>query len=345
MRLAGEALRAAGVSSILVVHGTFAGLDALGLASALGRLIPAAPRALGWLSKKIVDSLMGENGNYTPKYVKLFEKALAGGGTVQIPVRRFNWSGENHHLGRADAAVRLLHALHALGGNEAKRVILWGHSHAGNVFALLTNLLGSGAAEREAFFEAARVYYARPTLGGSHTEVWEDVRKLLARESQPLGRLQVDIANFGTPVRYGWDPAGYGHLLHFVHHRQGEGTPAHRAHFPQHVDDVLEAQHGDYVQHAGIAGTNFAPPILAWRAWLADRRLHALLQPEYSTRDLLDRLQQGMRVAHGGETLLVNYPQQPETIFTHLAGHAIYTRREWMLYHLEEIAKRWYGKA
>jgi len=344
MRLAGDAMRAADVGAIFLVHGTFAGTDGLGLVTALGRFIPGVARAFHGLMKSIVDGLAGENGNYTPEYGRLLENSLCHGGAERIPVRLFNWSSENHHLGRADGAVRLLDTLRALELPAHKRVILWGHSHAGNVFALLTNLLGEDQEAREKFFAAAEVYYRWPLLGWVDILVWEEMRKLLARERKPLGERPLDIVNFGTPIRYGWDRAGYAKLLHFVHHRPAPGHPPYRAKFPETVDEILEAKYGDYIQHLGIAGTNAMPPILAFRAWLADRRLHALLQPHLPAHGLLSRLKFGTRVADAGETLLVDYGHEHESLFTHMAGHAVYTRRKWMLFHTEEIVRRWYSK-
>ncbi len=343
MRAAGDAMRAANVGAIYLVHGTFAGNDALGLFTALGRILPGAAKVLRGLAKAIVDGVTGENGNYTPEYGRLMENSLCHGGAPRIPVRLFHWSSENHHLGRADGAVRLLDELHALQIPPIQRVILWGHSHAGNVFALLTNLLGANAEMRARFFEAAQVYYRWPLFGWADIRVWEQMEKLLARDLAPLAGRPLDIVNFGTPVRYGWDTAGYAKLLKFVNHRPAPGLPPYRAHFPESVDEILNAEYGDYVQHFGIAGTNAMPPVLAWRAWRADRNLHAMLQPHLPPHGLLSRLRFGVRVADAGETLLVDYGRTQESLLAHLAGHAVYTRREWMLFHTEEIVRRWYA--
>src|SRR5207237_3861948 len=100
---------------------------------------------------------------------------------------------------------------------------------------------------------------------------------------------------------------------------------------------------GDYVQQIGIAGTNVAPSIFAWRAWTADRRLNALLQPHLLARDLLARLMQGKRVPDEGSTLFVDYGPPSGGLLQHMAGHAVYTRQDWMLFHAEQVVKRLYG--
>ena len=108
--------------------------------------------------------------------------------------------------------------------------------------------------------------------------------------------------------------------------------------------DIGELKDGDYVQQLGIAGTNFPPTLFSWRAVLADVRLGRLLQAGIRKRNLLDRLLNGMRVPDEGTTLLVDYglPEGdagPEHVVKHLAGHAVYTRPEWMLFHAEETAQ------
>lgn len=336
-------MRAANVGAIYLVHGTFAGTDALGLFAALGRLMPGADKALRKVAKAIVDGVTGENGNYTAEYGRLLENSLSYHCAPRISVRLFNWSSENNHIGRADGAVRLLDELRSLNLPPGERVMLWGHSHGGNVFALLTNLLGADMEARAAFFEAAKDYYRWPLAGWVDIPVWERARTLLARESKPLGDRPLDIVTFGTPVRYGWNKSGYSKLLHFVHHRPAPGRSTYRAHFPETVDELLNAEYGDYVQHFGIAGTNAMPPLVAWRAWKADRKLNALLQPHLPPSALLSRLRFGVRVADAGETLLVDYGRTYEPLVKHLAGHAVYTRRDWMLCHIEEIVRRWYA--
>lgn len=98
------------------------------------------------------------------------------------------------------------------------------------------------------------------------------------------------------------------------------------------------------MQQVGIAGTNAMPAVLAWRAWLADQRLNRLLQPGLSPQDLLARLKLGVRVADKGTTLLVDYGPPAGNLAQHLAGHAVYTRHEWLLFHAEQVARRFYGE-
>lgn len=119
------------------------------------------------------------------------------GGEPGVELLSPTWSGQNHHLARADLAVRLLHQLLVRPLLPDQNVLLWGHSHAGNSFALLTNLLANHKSSVAQFFEAA-------AQGGvAH---WDEVRTNLksALSPHPLAR-RIFIAGFETPVRYGWD--------------------------------------------------------------------------------------------------------------------------------------------
>lgn len=343
MRAVGQALRSAGVAAIYLSHGTFVGNDALGVLGELARILPSAAQAVERFVPMLLARLTGEAGNYTTEYARLFEAAINARGQPRIPVRIFHWSSENHHLGRADGAVRLIDELANSDFQPGQRVLLWGHSHAGNMFALLTNLLAAEHAAIDEFFEAAEIYYRWPIVGAVDIPVWKRVEQLLHRQ-RPIGPAALDVATFGTPIRYGWDSDGYARLLHFVHHRPSEGLPAYRAPFPPRLQRVMHAADGDYVQQLGIAGTNISPSLFSWRAWLADRRLHRLLQEETGDASVLERFKAGAIVPQEGTTLLVDYGQQHGSIANHHAGHAVYTRKEWLLFHAEETIRRFYSE-
>jgi hypothetical protein len=169
------------------------------------------------------------------------------------------------------------------------------------------------------------------------------VRHLLGGERSPLGNVALDVATFGTPIRYGWNADGYARLLHFIHHRPAEGLPEYRAAFPPRLQDVVKGTHGDYIQQLGIAGTNTMPSILAWRAWMADQRLNRLLQDDTSVGGPLERFGAGAIVPDEGTTLLVDYGLPSGGIAQRLAGHAVYTRKRWLLFHAEEVVRRFYA--
>jgi hypothetical protein len=331
------------VGAIYLVHGTFAGFDALGLLAGLARAYPAGRAAIARIGKYLVDTVVNDAGNFTQAYAARLEEGLSHGCAAVIPVRTFAWSSENHHLGRADAAVRLLDELVTRRLPAGKRILLWGHSHGGNVFALLSNLLAGDGESNRRFFDAARVYYQWPATGFVDIPVWKRLEEALCSSSRLLEANPLDLVTLGTPIRYGWDACGYSRLLHFINHHPQPGVPPHLAVFPPRVEDVFRAAGGDYVQQVGIAGTNVMPSPVAWRSWTADRRLNALLQPGYSARDLVARLKLGARVHDSGTTLLLDYGPPKGNLAQHLAGHAVYTRYDWLTFHAEQVARWLYG--
>ena len=151
----------------------------------------------------------------------------------------------------------------------------------------------------------------------------------------------IDVVTFGTPVRYGWETSCLNSLTHFIHHRPAEGLPVFQAPFPPHLDDVVRCRHGDFVQQVGIAGTDFLPYLLSRTTRLAERRLSRLLQPGLRRRDVLERLKSGQRLHDQGTNLLVDYADDPKSLRATMIGHGIYTRREWLVFHAEEILRRW----
>lgn len=338
-------LRAGGVGAVYLVHGTFAGNDAAGILAEIGRFFPEYRDALATLAKSLVDTAFGDNGNYTSAYAAAFAEALNADGGEVIPVRNFSWSGENHHLGRADAAIRLLDALADEKVPEGKRILCWGHSHAGNAFALLSHLLTVDRATIDSFFAAAAWHYRVPLLGKIDVPVWDKISHLLREAPRPIVKAPLDFVTFGTPIRYGWSDGGYSRLLHFINHRPRPGQPLERAYWPPTIDDVRRAVDGDYVQQLGIAGTNTCPAVWSWRGWFADQRLGKLLQPEYSPLDLITRLRLGLRVPDAGRTLLVDYGPAEGNPAEHLAGHAVYTKLDWLPFHAAETARELYADA
>ena len=343
MQDVGTAFRAADVVRIYLIHGTLAGTDALGLLSELERLFPTAGDRLRQFEKQLVDALAGDRGNYTAGYAEELAEAINVPGRSRIEVRRFHWSSENHHLGRADGAVLLIDELASIRRHDGGRVLLWGHSHAGNVLALLTNLVAGDGATRRRFFKAACCFYRRPLTKAVDLPVWTSVQAILSKRGNPLLPLALDVVTFGTPIRYGWDCDGCVRLLHVVNHRPCDGLPAYQASFPPSLDDLFTAEGGDYIQQLGIAGTNFPPSVFSSRSWLAEQRLARLLQPGLRKRWLLSRLKVGRRVAEDGTTLLVDYGPPDGNIGRHLAGHAVYMQLDWLLFHAEEVARQFYN--
>ncbi len=336
MSVAGRSLDEACVADIYLVHGTIAGTDATGLHRAIFGLLPGLGAQMHSLRKQVVDAIFGDTGNYTDEFVTAFRSGIRSA-APRTRIHRFLWSGENHHLGRADAAVQLIDELSQLNLQAGHRVMLWGHSHAGNVFALLTNLVGSDPATRRLFLDATQDFQPHGAA-----ERWARVRRLLAENNdRPLCQMPIDIVTFGTPIRYGWETRGYDRLLHVINHHVIDAKDPIGLPFPPSAEQILSAATGDYFQQMFIAGTDLPPNPLAFRTRQLNRKLVAVVQREVGGA-LLERLQQGVRVPEEGLTLLVDYAAASPSDARSLAGHGVYTRLDWLPFHLTQVVENFY---
>jgi hypothetical protein len=340
---AGDAFRKAGVTAIYLLHGTFVGADASGWIRKLRRLWPYAGNQVEANVKRLLDTLMADAGNYTQAYAQRLQQSLSPDLKSRIPVHLCVWSSENHHIGRADGAVRFLSEL--LSYPPGSRIQIWSHSHGGNVMALLTNLIAADEETRERFFTACRCYYCWPWTKHVDLPAWKKAIAVFSDDDQRshVNSIRLDMVTFGTPIRYGWDRGGYDHLLHFVNHRSQNDQEPYAAVMPKKFEDVMNATGGDYIHQFAVAGSNLPPGLLSWRASLANRRLSGLVQGNVGETSIAARVTRGLRVANDGLTLLVDYQDNGPSFSAHLAGHAVYTREKWMAFHAAEIAQRFYG--
>ena len=321
MRSLGHRLTDAGIAEVTFVHGTFVGTDPFSLLGSIRELSPRVDASivdrLGLLLKGASDRLARDRGNFHRGYVDLF------GGAVDRPCSLFVWSSENSHTARLRAAVRLAHHLvakvDALSEPNAPRLLLVGHSHAGQVFALLLQLLTDC---RHA-----------PDLVRIAGQLGEDVDWLLLHLDR-LRKLQIDVVTFGTPVRYGWPARSREQLLHIVNHRGDEPTAGR-------LDGVPTTRDGDYIQQWGIAGSDLPATTAALRA--LNGQLDEQLGPGHAPRTWIELLERRKRVHDGGFTLLVDYrdasARGPNCFQTNF-GHAVYTRRSNMAFWVREVVRR-----
>ncbi|MDQ3231159.1 MAG: hypothetical protein M3Q07_05000, partial [Pseudobdellovibrionaceae bacterium] len=142
MKRVGQTIQKSDVKQIYFLHGTFTGSDPFNVLPPLKGLMPQFAQQWEQIienkMKRAVDKLARDIGNFLPDYVKLFEEAT----DHQIPCHTLHWSSANHHWGRLQGALRLIEDLHQRfpKGPEG-RILLIGHSHARQVFALFTQLL------------------------------------------------------------------------------------------------------------------------------------------------------------------------------------------------------------
>lgn len=314
----GRRLERAGVREIVFVHGTFVGDDPTSLLEAmrhyLHRLSPDLERAVRLVTRTRSASLVGDTANYTPEYVEIFAQAIGG----RIPCRLHVWPSANHHVARLRGAVTLAHSL--AGGRG--RALLIGHSHAGQLFALLTQLLFPSTT-REALVAVAREVDAAP----------DTLEPVLRRAS----RRRLDFVAFGAPPRYGWARHRRWRLLNVVNHRGAEPRAGR-------LLGVLSTADGDYIQQWGIAGSDF--PAGTARERELNVALDRILGDGLNIKEWLANVRHRLRVGCHGHTLLVDYGDQggglvPNCLET-LFGHGVYTTYEAMLFNAELLVEHLY---
>lgn len=344
---------------VVLVHGTFMGNDSFAIADTLRHMagssellkktLEALADGVQARGKAIADRFAGEIGNYTEEYRSRFQQLVGDDPAIQF--LRPTWSGQNHHLARADLAIRILCLLHELQPRDYQRVLLWGHSHAGNGFAILTNLLANDATSVSRFF-AASSFSEKPH--------WKRAQQILKTHDGPLPFARfTDIVAFGTPVRYGWDTGGCGSLIHVLHHRNFDvGDPWRTKPLfpPQPLTDVTSARYGDWVQAFGIAGTDLVPPMMQDADMAMQQVLEdGLADPEHEidtrfipmerVRKACARWKTGTRCHADGWNLLVDY--KPSGRKAHLVipieevmlGHGVATASDWLPSHLHLVTQ------
>ena len=365
-----------GIHHVELIHGTFAGSDPFGWIEFLTHMADESGGLIGESLRPMIEKLTtptivvsekltGGVANYSDEFAeKLIE--LTGG---QLSACRLTptWSSQNHHLARTELALKLLLRLEELYADGLalphERVMFWAHSHAGNGLALLSNLLANDRESVATFFDH---------LGDSLGELATKCRTILESIDGPHPAAQALIlVTFGTPVRYGWDPAGYCELLHVLHHKALDDEaptatiPAIRLGCPGNTfqenleplkngwKDVLMARRGDWLQLFAIAGTDLQPTLNRE----VNRQLGAFLEAdleEPTPQSFKDRIpvacrrwKTATRMHADGRNLMVKFDGFHMTRFGDarqaLVGHGIYTVTHWLPAQLDLIME-WLGR-
>lgn len=322
----GELLKKNAVRLILLVHGTFVGDDGLGLFDLIEPLNKSIAGTLKEEGKHIINKLAKDVGNYTPEYASAMENSLG----TNIPCELFVWSSGNYHLARIKGTVELAQTLaDKIVENHLEtsdRILLMGHSHAGQLFALLTTFLADDA-------NAQQLYEIMAKEDGLN----EDKSKL-TNNLAIIKTISLDIVTFGTPVRYTWGTYAKFRLKAIVNHRSNIG-----------MSGLLKTRDGDYVQQWGVEGTDIFPP----EELQLNDEFDSVLDTGRDSALLIASLEREERRhpkyadgTHVGESLLINYRDDslllPNCIKT-LFGHGVYTNYNAMLFNMATIAKDWYS--
>lgn len=313
----GAQLRDGDVAAVVFAHGSFVGTDPLSALAALEQLPRgrALAKALRQRTRAYIDRFLGDLGNFGPSYVRLFEEAIGG----ELPCTAFVWSSENHHVGRLEGALGLVRVLatHAELAPPGGRLLVVGHSHAGQVFALITQLLSRSLAS-----EAVRDVARARKLDVSSLDV--DLRA--------IERCGLDFVTFGAPARYAWAKEPRVRSLHVVHRRESPETPRHRL------------SGDDWIRRLGTAGSDF--PALAAEERRLNASLDASLGSGFAPAALARTLLDDTDTAPHGELVLVDYGEEGlASMLSTGLGHGVYTRLDAMLFHASLVATRLYPAA
>lgn len=318
----GKQMKREGVSHIYFVHGTWAGDSPLGFLSR----IPGIPfnRQLRKSVKITVDKTMGDLGNYTESYRELFEESLG----VSIPCNRINWGSGNYHRARVEGVITLINKIAADIKNptDNERVLLIGHSHAGQLFALLTIFLED---KEMALMEAS----LKDSMLSQLAEAVDHNKDVVQMKNdlKKIDQVFLDIVTFGTPPRYQWgnekmkgEKPNY-RLLNIINHH----------HEPVSIGGLWKTEDGDYVQQWGVGGTDVYDD--------KNNDLEKIIGQEQYYISLESVLKGDKRhIPKYGKTLLIDNGDEGEKATETVLGHGIYTCKGKMLFNTELIVGNFY---
>jgi hypothetical protein len=301
-------------------------------------------------TKAMLDETLADAGNVTDQALQLFRKAVNRDLSRPIACERYLWSCEHHHLGRAQAVCLLLDHLHRwtedlkLGSGD--RILVQAHGQAGLMLALASNLLAPDKLSGYLRFFSVLNDVARQNPSAEIGLELLDRLDQHLRGGKILNGATLDIVTFGTPVRYGWDPAGIGKLMHIVNQRmlRVDGkTWLAKTELPQITMELPVAWGGDYVQQLAVAGTDAKP--VSNEAQAANKALWELLEPWDGFERWLECARRSVRCQNDGLCLLVDYKDSTGSTQgrDHYYGHAAYTRQNAMLFNTSEIAAALYA--
>jgi len=297
-----------------------------------------------------LDLLAQEVGNFTTAYVREFEQGLQQEGRSSIPCARYIWSSRYHHVGRVEAAIALIEFLQRWSAElsllKDDRILLIAHGHAGQVLALLSNLITRGESEaRPRVFDILAKYWEAHPGEGRSVEQLEILYRMLI-DQRFLSGVSLDMVTLGTPIRHGWDTDGVGRLLHVVNHRKirADGkTWLAKMELPQVAWEMPYQTGGDYVQQLAVAGTDEVPS--SPETLQANMDFRDIFEPYDGFERWLECTRRTTRCPNDGQCLLVEYGIQAneESPRQHLFGHACYTQSRAMLFAAQEIAEALYS--
>ncbi len=311
--------------------------------------LPQPPFTNDEATKRKIDDLVGEVGNFSGSYIQKFSGAVNRDLSKELICDRYLWSSLNHHLGRVEAALDLIQFLlkwvNQLSLQQGQRVLVQGHGHAGQLLALVSNFIAkTEASNRQAIFQILAGHYDRIRKNGDAIESLDELYRLLA--TQPfLNGAALDVVTLGTSVRYGWDTSRVEKLVHLVNHRPIRGDAKRwlaKMELPQITMEIPMLAGGDYIQQLAVAGTDAVPP--SEEGQFVNKELAGILEPYDGFERWLECARRGTRCPNDGQCLLVDFKVMGDSpCQEHLYGHGCYTNMNAMLFNTLQIVKALYS--
>ena len=320
------------VRQTIFVHGTFVGEDPFGMFQIM-KSFGVSSRITDFFKKhgkKLTDILVDDLGNFTEDYITSYLEAIK----KKIDCRRFNWSSENNHIGRLLSLPELakdlsdnIDSINEL--SEDDRILLIGHSHAGQILALLTVFLENGAKAKK--------------LLNILLDTKDFDEHQFAAHIAKISTVHIDIVTLGAPIRYRWGNYNKYQLLHIVNHRSDSK-----------IDGVLDTRDGDYVQQWGTDGKDLKP---ATSLVDKNKKLDELLDNGVSSlpstltfiyKLLTKRAESKRRRAlkengeFAGISTFIDYKDNGFDPAKTLFGHGFYTQKDSMLFNTSIIVESFY---
>ncbi len=307
------------IDHIYFIHGTFVGDDPFDILSFLERAFPS-------LAGNIIDKLRAqiktgnnlfarELGNFHPNLIKRLKEICP----KETRFENFTWSSSNHHIARLRGSLNLMKSIH-MNTSQDERILLYGHSHAGQLFTLLSQLLSKSIVSSQ-----LKEILLKNDISN------EELEGLIAS----CKKRKFDFVTLGTPVRYTWNNKSFSNstLLHFINHRGS--TPMGGG-----LTSSISTKNGDYIQQWAVAGSDSKSPVKEDQK--LNEELDLILGIGRDSTMLRRNIKFRKRLHKYGEHILVDFGDNsrvPNSFLT-VFGHGIYTKKDPMLWIIHQSLRK-----
>lgn len=306
---------------VIIVHGTFVGTDVFGVEpllqeinSPLSRRILKSLSAITSVSSK---RLASDGGRFSDESIDIITKNVG----ESCKVITFDWGSENHHAGRLRGFIKLFHSLSDMHSNkkESLRTLFIGHSHAAQIFALLSWLPKSVPPTD------LKNYLIHKITNGEDSHFYN---------THPwLRKPDFHFFTLGSPARYPW--SGYPFSVHHLINHRGEHLSAIA------LFGFARARFGDYVQLWGVNGSDFKPASQGDLKICSE--LDTLLgEDSFNKKVWLKTIARQSRLHSFGESIFVDFEDNSlfsKSLYKNFFGHGVYMNKENLGYVLQVIAE------